>query len=81
MKRLLDVLKPFKEATVNLSSKSETMPMLASLQHTLKLANNAAVDGGVRDLKSRLSDNIKATTEYLEMSDMHTIAKLRQAQA
>ena len=80
MERLVDVLKPFKEATVNLSSKSacvsETIPTLASLQHTLKLANNAAVDRGVRDLKSRLSDNLKARTEYLEMSDMHTISTL-----
>ena len=80
MERLVDVLKPFQEATVNLSSKSacvsETFPTLASLQHTLKLANNAAVDRGVMDLKSRLSDNLKARTEYLEMSDMHTISTL-----
>ena len=32
---------------------------------SLKLANNAAVDRGVRELKSRLSDNLKARTEYL----------------
>ena len=43
---------------------------------SLKLANNAAVDRGVRELKSRLSDNLKARTEYLEISDMHTISTL-----
>ena len=80
MDRLVEVLKPFKDATVKLSSESacisEIIPTIASIQHTLRLANNNIIDRGVRDLKTRLSDNLKARTEHLEMSEIHTIATL-----
>ena len=80
MEKLVDVLKPFKDATVKLSAKSacisETIPTIASLQHTLKLSNNVMQDKGVRDLKSRLSENLAARTGHLEMSEVHSIATL-----
>ena len=80
MEKTVEVLKPFKDATVKLSSKSacvsETIPTLSSLRHTLKLANNANTDKGVRDLKNRLNENLKNRTEYLEKNDMHRIATM-----
>jgi hypothetical protein len=79
MERTVQVLKPFKEATVKLSFKSacisEAIPTLTSIRHTLRLASTSA-DKGVRDLKSRLNDNLEARTGYLELSDMHTISTL-----
>ena len=79
MERTVQVLKPFKEATVKLSYKSayisEAIPTLTSIRHTLRLGSTSA-DKGVRDLKSRLSDNLEARTGYLELSDMHTISTL-----
>ena len=79
MERAVAVLEPFKEATGKLSSKSacisETIPTLASIRHTLKLAVNNT-DKGVRDLQSRLDQNLEARTGHLERSDMHTIATL-----
>ena len=80
MEKLVEVLKPFKDATVKLSAKSacisETIPTIASLQHTLKLSNNVMHDKGVRDLKSRLSENLAVRTGHLETSEVHSIATL-----
>ena len=70
MERVVQVLKPFKEATVKLSSRqacvSECIPILASLHHTLKLAQNNS-DKGLRDLKLRLDQNLEQRTEHLKI--------------
>ena len=80
LERLVQVLKPFKEATLKLSAKqacvSESIPILASLHHTLKLANNNAIDRGVRDLKTRLDQNLKNRTGHLEENEIHAMATL-----
>ena len=80
MERTVVVLKPFKEATVKLSSASacvsQSIPTISSLRLTLKLADNTSTDKGVRDLKTRLNENLKARTEYLEKSEIHNIATL-----
>ena len=79
MERTVQVLKPFKEATVKLSSKqacvSESIPTLASLHHTLKLAPNST-DKGLRDLKTRLDQNLQRRTAHIETSDIYTVATL-----
>ena len=80
MERTVVVLKPFKEGTVKLSSASacvsQSIPTISSLHLTLKLADNTSTDKGVRDLKTRLNENLKARTEYLEKSEIHSIATL-----
>ena len=79
MERVVQVLKPFKEATVKLSSRqacvSECIPILASLHHTLKLAQNNS-DKGLRDLKLRLDQNLEQRTEHIENSDLYSVATL-----
>ena len=80
LERLVQVLKPFKEATVKLSAKqacvSESIPILASLHHTLKLSINTIMDKGVRDLKVRLDQNLKNRTGHLEEEEIYAMATL-----
>ena len=79
MERTVQVLKPFKEATVKLSSKqaclSESIPTLTTLHHTLRLAPNST-DKGLRDLKTRLDQNLHNRTAHFKTIDIFTVATL-----
>ena len=79
MERVVKVLRPFKEATLKLSAAaaciSRAIPTITSLLHTLKPAQNNT-DMGVRDLKKRLMENLLERCDYMEGSDIHTMATL-----
>ena len=79
MKNVVKVLGPFKEATLELSRASacisQTIPTITSLLHTLR-PTNTETDIGVKNLKRRLSDNIKNRSEYIEESEIHSFATL-----
>ena len=79
MRNVVKVLGPFKEATLELSRASacisQTIPTITSLLHTLK-PTNTETDIGVKNLKRRLSDNIKNRSEHIEESEIHSFATL-----
>ena len=79
MEKVVKVLGPFKEATLKLSSASscisQSIPIITSLLHTLK-PSNMITDFGVKDLKRRLRDNLNRRLEFLETSEIHSLATL-----
>jgi hypothetical protein len=79
MENVVQVLEPFKEATLELSkasaSISQTIPTITSLLLTLKPSNSDA-DSGVKDLKRRLKENLESRTEGYEERDIYSLAVL-----
>ena len=79
MEKAVKVLGTFKEATLKLSSASacisQSIPTITSILHTLK-PSNLITDHGVKDLKRRLRENLNRRLDYIEESDIHSIATL-----
>ena len=78
MKNVVKVLNPFKSATEQLSANaaciSESIPIVSILQKTLDVCGES--DQGVKDLKKRLSDNLRRRTAGMEDLDNYTLATL-----
>ena len=78
MKNVVKVLNPFKSATEQLSANaaciSESIPIVSMLQKTLDVCGES--DQGVKDLKKRLSDNLRRRTAGMEDLDNYTLATL-----
>ena len=79
MKNVVKTLSPFKSATEQLSSNaaciSECIPVVSMLQKTLEVCGGDS-DQGVKDLKKRLSSNLKQRTDFMEETEIYTIATL-----
>ena len=78
MKNVTKTLSPFKSATEQLSSNaaciSECIPVVSMLQKTLESCGDS--DQGVKDLKKRLGSNLQRRTDYMEDTEIYTIATL-----
>ena len=79
MEKVVKVLGPFKEASLKLSFLSsyisQSITIITSLLHTLK-PSYMITDFGVKDLKKRLRDNLNRRLEFLESSEIHSLATL-----
>lgn len=79
MEKVVKVLGPFKEATLKLSAASscisQSIPIITSILHTLK-PSNVITDFGVKDLKRRLRENLNRRLDFLERSEIHSLATL-----
>ena len=78
MKNVEKVLNPFKSATEQLSANAaciiKSIPIVSMLQKTLDVCGES--DQGVKDLKKRLSDNLRRRTAGMEDLDNYTLATL-----
>ena len=78
LRNVVKVLNPFKSATEQLSANaaciSESIPLVSMLLKTLDVCGES--DQGVKDLKKRLSDNLRRRTDGMEDLDSYTLATL-----
>ena len=77
-KSVVNVLEPFKSATVQLSSAStcisESIPIASMILESLESSSDT--DIGVKDLKKRLKSNLSERTQFMEDNNDYRIATL-----
>ena len=77
-KSVVNVLEPFKSATVQLSSAStcisESIPIASMIFESLESTSDT--DIGIKDLKKRLKNNLSERTQFMEDNNDYRIATL-----